>query len=264
MGAPAMSFPVHAYGFMLALAFIAGILLGIYHGRQLGYSTDRVLDLAVWLLISAMVGARALYIVLYPQQFPTYFSWFAFTQGGLVFFGGFLGATITVIAYGRWHGLGMRDLGDMIAPCLIMGHAIGRIGCFLNGCCYGSPTSLRWGVVFERLGDHLPRHPTQLYEAFFLLCLFVVAVAAFRNRIRGGAVFPGGVWGGYVFLYSNFRFAIEYIREDDRGGFFTSAGLSVSQCVSLAGLAGSLIWLEVCRRKNQARSIPGGNNAQTG
>jgi len=258
-----LSIQIHAYGVLLALAFIAGIGMGIVQGRQLGYTTDRVLDLSAWFLISAMVGARGLYIFLYPQQFPTFVSWLAITQGGLVFFGGFLATSLTMIVYGRYNGLRLRDLGDMIAPCLIIGHAIGRIGCFTNGCCYGSPTALPWGVVFGRSGDILSRHPTQLYEAVFLIFLFVLSLAAFRNRIRRGFIFPGGVWGGYTLLYSMFRFGIEYLRDDDRGGFFTPAAFSVSQCIGLGGVAASLLWLELCRRMNENEREGGVENAQT-
>ncbi len=321
--------PIHAYGVMLALAFVAGIAMGVVNGRRIGLGTDQVLDLAVWFLVSAMVGARVLYIVLYPAQFPTVRSWFALTQGGLVFFGGFLATAAATIAYGKWHRISLRDLGDMIAPCLILGHAVGRIGCFLNGCCYGRPTDLPWGVVFSRLGDGLPRHPTQLYEAGFLMVLFFLALHLFRvrtegaeagtgipalpgpdpspapevrpdadgrtspgtgpgngadadrgpaagtgqsstpdagagtrpgtgpvpgsgggaDRTRGGWLFPGAVWGGYTRMYSGFRFAIEYLRGDDRGGFFTAAGLSVSQGIGLAGIMASLAWLYLSHRK---------------
>lgn len=243
--------PIHPYGVVLALAFVAGIGLGLWNGRQLGYSTDRIFDLAVWFLLSAMVGARALYIVLYPSQFPTIGSWFAITQGGLVFFGGFLATAVTVIGYGRWHGLSLRDLGDLIAPCLMLGHAIGRVGCFLNGCCYGRPTDLPWGVVFPRLGDGLPRHPTQLYEAGFLLVLFFLAQWLFGRRVEQKWGFPGAIWGSYTLAYSGFRFAIEYLRGDDRGGFFTPAMLSISQGISLAGVVASLVWLHLCHRKHR-------------
>lgn len=321
----ALPVPIHAYGVVLALAFVAGIAMGVVNGRRIGLGTDQVLDLAVWFLVSAMVGARALYIVLYPAQFPTVWSWFALTQGGLVFFGGFLATAATMIAFGKWHRIRLRDLGDMIAPCLILGHAVGRIGCFLNGCCYGRPTDLPWGVVFPRLGDGLPRHPTQLYEAGFLAALFFVAEHLFRVRTAAGASlpgtlagpgaapdpgpevrqapaegtvdgdgrsegigprtgpvpdaggtgqepaasptlsapdgrwFPGAVWGGYTLMYSGFRFAIEYLRGDDRGGFFTPAGLSVSQCIGLAGIAASLVWLYLSRRKALQERATGGN-----
>ncbi|NLI78276.1 MAG: prolipoprotein diacylglyceryl transferase [Candidatus Riflebacteria bacterium] len=325
--------PIHAYGVVLALAFVAGIVMGVVNGRRIGLGTDQMLDLAVWFLVSAMVGARVLYIVLYPAQFPTVRSWFALSQGGLVFFGGFLATAATMIAYGKWHRIRLRDLGDMIAPCLILGHAVGRIGCFLNGCCYGRPTGLPWGVVFPRLGDGLPRHPTQLYEAGFLAVLFLVAQHLFRVRTaedplamrdtdgsprhpwrqggspsdllpvgpatpgtavgaasepvsgvgvgqasepvpgegvgafpadgggheRGGWLFPGAVWGGYTLMYSGFRFAIEYLRGDDRGGFFTAAGLSVSQGIGLAGIAASLVWLYLCHRKACQERETGGN-----
>ncbi len=252
--------PIHPYGILLALAFVAGIGMGIINGRRLGYSTDRVLDLSVWFLVSAMLGARVLYIVLYPAQFPTVGSWFAITRGGLVFFGGFLATALTVIGYGRWHGLRLRDMGDMIAPCLILGHAVGRIGCFLNGCCYGRPTDLPWGVVFPRLGDQ-PRHPTQLYEAGFLLILFVIAQRLFWRRMEKGWAFPGAVWGSYTLAYSLFRFAVEYLRGDDRGGFFTPAALSISQGIGLAGALASLAWLYLCYQKNRyERGTKGGTS----
>jgi len=238
--------PIHTYGAFLAVAFIAGIGSGIYHGRLLGISSDRILDIALWFMLGAMGGARILYIILYPQQFPTVLSWFAFNKGGLVFFGGFVSTVIVLILYCRYYEFGIRDLGDITAPSLALGHTIGRIGCFFNGCCYGIPTKSSLGMVFPSLGDNLSRHPTQLYEAVFLALLVAATSYLFHLRVLKKRFFRGAVWGFYVFSYALFRFFIEQIRGDDRGGFFTSFHLSISQCVSILSAIFAVAWILFC------------------
>lgn len=243
--------PVHLYGVLLALAYLTGIASGLWHGRRLGFASDDILDLAVWFLASSILGARLLYIFLYPDQFPTWISYLALHQGGLVFFGGFVATAVTVVMYGRYRHWSLRDLGDMIAPSLAFAHVVGRIGCFTNGCCYGRQTDSVLGVVFPNLADGIARHPTQLYEALVLLVLGGGASYLIRRRAtKPGAVFPGLVWGLYMSLYGLFRFLIEFLRGDDRGGFFTPLELSISQCLGLVALFIGIVWIYGCRRQS--------------
>ncbi len=250
--------PIQTYGVFLAIAFACGIGLGVYNGRRFGIPSDRILDLAVWFMISAMFGSRLLYIILYPDQFPTIWSWFAFNRGGLVFFGGFVATTIAVIVFSRYSGIGLRNLGDLVAPCLALGHTIGRLGCFMNGCCFGRRTDSFLGVVFPERNEGFARHPTQLYESLFLGILFMITLSAFGKRAEKGRFFPGAIWGIYVMAYSVFRFLIEFLRDDDRGGFFTSLQLSVSQLISVAGFSFSVAWLVLCFAR---RNTPSGRTA---
>jgi len=236
------------------------------------------------------------------------------TNGGFVFFGGFVAAVAAVIVMARVKGKRLRDLGDLVAPCLGGAHAVGRIGCFLHGCCYGGPTTAWWGITFPVLGDGLARHPTQLMEAAFLALLTAIAWLAlgFReagpereesarrggagasldrpghgrllgliqapsapslnesgvegseatpSRLRGPRIRAGMVWGGYVTAYAAFRFAIEFLRDDARGGTFTPAGLSVSQVIALAALVAGILWMVCCARaapSGPGPEMPGG------
>lgn len=242
-------FQIHLYGILLALAFAGGIGLGIFHAKRFGISQERIIDLAIVFMFSAMFGSRALYILLYPHQFESVWSWFALTRGGLVFFGGFLATTAAVISFGIYHRISLRILGDLIAPCLALGHTVGRLGCFANGCCYGAPTDLLWGCRFATAGDSLARHPTQLYEAAFLFAALVTTHLLLTKRSITGHPPAGFIWGGYMTSYGLFRFMIEFLRDDDRGGFFTPLHLSISQLVGLGAAAAGLVWLFICARR---------------
>ncbi|MFZ2960938.1 MAG: prolipoprotein diacylglyceryl transferase [Candidatus Ozemobacteraceae bacterium] len=242
---------ITAYGVFLSLAFAGGILSGWYWGRRIGYSSEEILDLALWFVVSAMIGARGLYIFLFPGQFPTYASWIPLNSGGLVFYGGFIGTTAAVLVWAKWYKKRLRDLGDFIAPSLATGHSIGRLGCFFNGCCYGRVTELSWGVNFPNLHEATLRHPTQLYESAFCFLLVILSSLALRRRLEGRLA-AGLTWGYYVCSYAVFRFLIEFVRDDERGGFFTAMGLSVSQGLALSALVAGFVWIFACRRLDAA------------
>lgn len=252
--------PIHTYGLLLSIGFLSGIISGIYHGKKMGITTGNILDLAVWVIISAIAGSRVFYILLYPDQFPTVTSWFELQKGGLVFFGGFIATTFTVVGFSRYKKIPLANLGDLIAPSLGIALALGRVGCFLNGCCYGSPTASPFGVVFPVLKDNAPRHPTQLYEATFSFLATLLASWLSRHREK---FFPGFSWGVYVLAYSTFRFFNEILRADDRGGFFTSLQLSISQCISIAAFVASLGWLAYCYRFRTAAVEKVGESEQS-
>jgi phosphatidylglycerol:prolipoprotein diacylglycerol transferase len=242
-------FPVYTYGVFLSLAFLSAIALAVFHGRYVGLTPSRILDLALWFMLSAIAGARVMYILLYPEQFPTPVSWFELNKGGLVFFGGFLFTVLVVIAFAWYQKISLRVLGDLIAPALAWGHAVGRLGCFFNGCCYGRPTTGFFGVVFPDLPGRLARIPTQLFESGFL---FVLAVSGSILLRRGWArsLRSGLIWGGYLILYGGFRFVIEFYRDDNRGGFFTPWQLSISQILALVAIGAGILWSAGCGRMN--------------
>lgn len=261
-----MNIQIHPYGILLAFAFAGGIGLGIHHGRRFGITADRIIDLAIVFMFSAMFGSRLLYILLYPQQFQDVWSWFALNRGGLVFFGGFIATVAGVILFGKYNRISLRILGDMIAPCLALGHTVGRIGCFFNGCCYGAPTDLPWACRFENAGDALTRHPTQLYEAAYLFLAMIVTHRLLTKRASTGRPPAGFIWGGYVASYGLFRFMIEFLRDDDRGGFFTLLHLSISQLVGLGVTAAALFWIFLCAQRAQPAiptDLTGTNGAST-
>jgi len=252
-------FPVYTYGVFLALGFLAGIFLAIFHAPLFKIKVDDVVDLAVWFMITSMVGARILYILLYPQQFPNVISWFQFNKGGLVFFGGFLATVFTVVIFSMLRNLDLRDLGDMIAPSLAVGHVLGRLGCFMNGCCFGKPTESFLGIVFPVLKDGVSRHPTQLYEAAGLLLLLIAGLVGIRKREKWpNVLFPGSIWGYYCVSYGFLRYFVETLRDDDRGGFFTQYSFSISQIISIGIITAGIFWLFFCWKKNRHKKTNDG------
>jgi len=221
----------------------------MHHGPKVGIPSETVLDFAIWFMVSSMVGARVLFILLYPNQFPTWISWFKINEGGLVFFGGFIANTFMVFWYAYRKAIDLRDLGDMIAPSLALGQLLGRVGCFMNGCCYGRKTDSIFGVVFPNITGHAARHPTQLYEAAMCCLLMLGSAWLLRKRARGEKIFPGAAWGFYLSGYAVFRFLIEFVRDDDRGGFFTPLHLSVSQIIGIIAAIFAVSWLVYCWKK---------------
>jgi len=241
-------FPIYTYGVVLALAFVVAIGLAWRRGPVVGIDQGTVLDAALVVVVGSLAGARLLYIVLYPAQFPTWTEWFAIQRGGLVFYGGLLGAVAGVILLTAWRRIALLDLADLAAPCVAWGQAIGRLGCLMHGCCYGAACSWPWGMVFPSLGDGIVRHPTQLYEALFTAILGTILTWALAHRPWRGAA-----WGGYVCIYAVFRFFVEFFRADDRGGLFTPWQLSISQAIAVGVFGAGLLWLGITRAQAQRK-----------
>ncbi len=251
---------VGLYNLFQASAFAFAILLGIYNAPKCGISRPRALNGALWILISALTGTRLLFILLYPERFPTIMSWFDFKNTGQVFFGGLLGSLFAAIIYTRLYRMEMRNVVDLVAPSLGLGHFLGRLGCFAGGCCYGAVTTLPWGVVFSNRNEYVARHPTQLYEAGFLFLLFLWSLRSLYKRVDledsaagdsrealcASTPVAGRIGGIYLLAYSCFRFMVEFLRADDRGGFFTSLHLSPSQVIALGTAVVAVGWLRYC------------------
>ncbi|MGM0598413.1 MAG: prolipoprotein diacylglyceryl transferase [Candidatus Rifleibacteriota bacterium] len=221
------------YGILLTVAFISG--LTIFY-RNLSHSDlpgEIFIDVALITTISAIIGARTLYILLYPEQFNSLYEYIAVHEGGLVFYGGFLLAVICLILYCRLKKLSVSRLADIVAPSLALGHAIGRIGCFFNNCCYGKPTDSCHIYQLPSDPASLFRHPTQLYSSAFLFTLFIFLQKSQSYFPKSKIFKPGFISLVYILSYTFFRFLIEFLRGDNRGGFFTTLNLSVSQLISL-------------------------------
>ncbi|MBI4863533.1 MAG: prolipoprotein diacylglyceryl transferase [Candidatus Riflebacteria bacterium] len=232
-------FILPTFGFFLALAFIAAIHVGHRRATKLGYDSQVMGDFYVVLILSAMVGARLVYVALEWRRFADA-PWEALLlwRGGLVFYGGLVGAFLGCLVFCRVKGLSPWAIGDLSAPCIALGHMLGRCGCFFNGCCYGQATTLPWGMSFPlTANDTILRHPTQAYEGIGLALLFLFLSWMFFRPHR-----PGAVAITYVVLYAPLRFGIEMIRGDDRGGFFTG-GLSISQLLSIAAFVAACVGL---------------------
>jgi len=224
-------FTLRSYGVMMALSFLLGLGLANVLNRREGRSFDELLDLGTWIMLWAVLGARILYcIVEWPQFQAQPWTVFAVWQGGLVYYGGLIGAALTAYGVMRFKGMPVWSYADVLAPGLALGQVTGRLGCFLNGCCYGREDH-DLGVVFPALADNVPHLPVMLYEAAFCLMLSG-ALFWFWGRKR----FAGQVFWVYVLAYAAWRFGIEFLRGDPERGVLVSSALSPSQWISLLGL----------------------------
>ncbi|MBW2368925.1 MAG: prolipoprotein diacylglyceryl transferase, partial [Deltaproteobacteria bacterium] len=161
---------LYTYGLFIALAFLTAISLAQKEARRYGANSSQITDLGFFILIAAIVGSRILYLIINPElmaQDP----WEAFRlwNGGLVFYGGFIAAVITAAIYMRKKKMPLWQTTDIFAPALAAGHALGRIGCFFAGCCYGRACDLPWAVTFSHPDTLAPSgialHPAQLYAS---------------------------------------------------------------------------------------------------
>ena len=246
-------FTLRTYGLMMATSFLLGLLLARTLNRREGRGDDELMDLAMWIMLGSVVGARILYIIVEWPQFwgpdaplnlgGRLFNLLAVWRGGLVYYGGLIGAFFTALAYLKYRKLPVWSYGDVLAPGLALGQVTGRIGCFFNGCCYGRP-SQEFGVVFPAIGDNIPHLPTQLYESGFCLML-----AAFLTWFWKRKAYAGQVFWLYVALYAVWRFGIEFLRGDAERGVLVSAALSPSQWISLVAAGAALAMLLVLRPK---------------
>jgi phosphatidylglycerol:prolipoprotein diacylglycerol transferase len=242
------TFSLRSYGLMMALSFVLGLFLASILNRREGRSTDELLDLGSWIMLGAVVGARILYVIVeWPQFQAQPWTVLAVWQGGLVYYGGFIGAALTAYAVMRHKGLPIWSYADVLAPGLALGQVTGRFGCWFNGCCYGREDAAH-GVVFPALGDNIPHLPVMLYEAAFCLALSAF-LFSFYSRKR----FDGQVFGLYLLAYAVWRFCIEFLRGDPERGTLVSSALSPSQWISLAGIAFALIFLFVRPRLKGVR-----------
>lgn len=259
-------FKLHTYGVMLSLGFIVGITLAVFEAKRVGENPEKILDLTFWILISSIVGSRVLYILTTLHEYvaePA--KLFRVWEGGLVFYGGLLGA----IAFSAWfvkkHQLNFWKVADTLIPSVVMGQVFGRIGCYAAGCCFGkpAPAGMSWAVKFPdgAAGQLGLIHPTQLYEAFANLFIFFVLL-----MIRTRKKFHGAVLIGYLFGYSTLRFLVETVRGDKIRGFVFEWDwiksipgpevLSTSQTVSLGlFVAGIGLWVWRTQQMKVAQPI---------
>ena len=237
------SFKIFSYGVMFALAVtIATWLLGRQAQRQGvgGRPTDPevIYDLSFWLVLSGIVGARIYYVFLYPEDFiADPWEFFKFYHGGLAFQGGFITATLTAVWYLKKKKLPLLPMLDLLAPYIALAHAIGRIGCFLNGCCYGK--EVPWGLYFPVHEARL--HPTQLYDTVGLLIVFLI-LRKFQKSSRT----PGAVFAWYLILAGIQRVINEFFRADHAAMY---GWLSNFQVLSLGILLAGIVMLTMLKAK---------------
>jgi phosphatidylglycerol:prolipoprotein diacylglycerol transferase len=253
------SLSVHWYGLLLAIGFIAGLWTASRRAMRDKIGPDKVIDAGVWLILGAIIGARILYVISYWDNvfdqplFPNapWTEVFMVQRGGLVFYGGLIGAIASGLIYVWKNKLPLWKFADALAPSIALGYVPGRMGCLMNGCCFGKETSLPWAIHFP--DDHqthgLGLHPTQVYDSLLNLALFAALAVLHRHR-----KFDGQVAACYLIGYAITRSVVEMFRGDYPvhywGGFATPAHL-VSAAVLLSGIA--LFWT-LRRRPQSARS----------
>jgi phosphatidylglycerol:prolipoprotein diacylglycerol transferase len=250
------NFPVNTYGVLLALAFLAALVVAAKLAARDGLPRERVYDLGLWMLLAALVGSKVLMLWTEPvyRENPMQLFSLDFLRSGGVFYGGFIGAVAVGYLLIKRYGLPWWKTADAFAPGIALGQAIGRQGCFAAGCCWGKPTTSALGVKFTEAGHEITGvpidvhlHPTQLYESFAALaiCIFLLWVHK-RKRFNGEVILL------YAVLYGITRFIVEFFRDDPRGdilGLTTLTGLSTSQMISLVvGIASLVILILRWRR----------------
>jgi phosphatidylglycerol:prolipoprotein diacylglycerol transferase len=239
---------LYSYGFMLMVAFIVGTALAAREARRKGLDGDAILDMAPWVLIASIVGARLIFVAQNWAEFSANPSEvFKVWTGGLTFYGGLAGALLAGVWCAWRRRLPFWRFADAVAPSVALGYAIGRVGCFLNGCCYGSPTDLPWACRFPDAtllgGLTPPSHPVQLYAAVVNLGIF--AVLYWLNQ---RAVVPGQVFLSFLMLYSLYRFGAEFLRRGATAEV-VAGGITSGQLVSLAVAIGALLGLVLSRSR---------------
>ncbi|HEY0365510.1 MAG TPA: prolipoprotein diacylglyceryl transferase [Pyrinomonadaceae bacterium] len=250
------NFPINTYGVFLAIAFLCAILITVKLARRDGLPAEKIYDLSLWMLLASLVGSKLLMLFTEPEyrENPAQLLSLDFLRSGGVFYGGLLGAVIAGYFLMKRYKLPWWKTADACAPGIAIGNFFGRQGCFAAGCCWGKPTTLPWGVKFTELGHQITGvptdaylHPTQLYESFAMLLVFLFLFWLHkRKRFNGQVILT------YALLYSAIRFAIEFVRDDPRGDIFgltSLTGLSTSQLISLVIGITALVLLILRRRR---------------
>jgi phosphatidylglycerol:prolipoprotein diacylglycerol transferase len=257
----AIGLKVQSFSLLLALAVLAGVGLTVWRARRERLSPEIVLELAVWLLSGGVVGARLLYLATHPGTVHTIADVFKIWQGGIVYYGCLIGGLVGSTLYWYRRPFPFLPMADAVAPALALGSAIGRLGCWFNGCCHGRVTSTALGVTFPEgslpwarqvqdglipslASRSLPVHPTQLYAMADGLILLAILSAYYPRRRRDGEVMAL-----LMVLYAVSRFLIEGLRGDE-GAFLL--GMTLSRTISVVVFVGG-VWLWAWLARQPAR-----------
>ncbi len=234
------SIKLHSYGLLLIVGFLLATWSAMREAKRRGYDPNLILDLALPMLLVCIAACRILYVILNRDQFSSVAQMFRIWDGGLSFHGALVGAIAVVAFYGWRSGIGFWNLADMIAPSVFLGYAFGRVGCLLNGCCYGAPCDLPWAMVFPVEGGPigsftLPSHPAQIYSSLLALGLFgFMQRAKLQPRFNR---FAGQLTLLFFALYAGERFIIEIFRRGATARTVLGTNwLTEAQLMSLLGL----------------------------
>jgi phosphatidylglycerol:prolipoprotein diacylglycerol transferase len=261
---PELGFRIPGFGLAMLLACGTALFVTAWRARRERLDPEAVYELAIWLMSGGFIGARTLYIIAHPESIQHFSDIFKIWQGGIVFYGCILGGLLGSILYWSRHPFPFLPMADAVAPALVLGTGIGRVGCFLNGCCFGAVSRVPWAVSFpagsppwaRHVHEGLisftattscPIHPTQLYSVLDGLVLFALLTIYYPRRRRDGEVMAL-----LMTMYPITRFLIESLRDDEPA---LLVGLTLSQLISVAiFIAAVVFWLYLSRR-------PGGRYA---
>ncbi len=236
------TFPIHTFGLLVALGFVFGLWAASRNARRAGLDPELPYDLAPWLIGGGLIGARMLYVASYWQKDfagQPISEVFAIWKGGLVFYGGLIGATLAGIIALKRRGSPLWKVADCLAPGIALGHVFGRTGCLLNGCCFGRSSSAAWAVRYPEGHSTFPAlvHPAQVYEALLNLAFFGALTWLHRRRKFDGLVFASYLVG-YAFIRSFaelFRGDYDVVSKPSSGVF--TPGQTTSLLILATGLA---------------------------
>jgi phosphatidylglycerol---prolipoprotein diacylglyceryl transferase len=218
------NFVLSSYSLFVSLGLLAGILFFYHEARKNKVNNDRTFLIAVAAIVGGILGAKIIVWILYFPQIVKNFTNYSLLLSGRTVVGGFLGGTLAVILTKKI--LKIKDKrGNIFAPAVALGLAVGRIGCFLQGCCYGIATNLPWGINF---GDGIRRHPTQIYESLFFLIMFFYLQKKKKENPK-----PGKLFQLLLVDYFIFRFFLEFIKFEPKEVW----GLTIYQIIAIIALA---------------------------
>lgn len=244
-------FELHAYGAMLALSFFLGIILASRRASARAVSPDFIVDVAFAIVLASIIGSRLMYVLFHREEIGGFIDVIAVWKGGMTMYGGVLAAMAVSWLYARRRHISFLTLADIMAPSLALGLMLTRVGCFLNGCCYGKPTDSFLGVQFpfqNAVGSSFnsPLHPTQLYSSF--AGFLVLGILLWLDR-RPSA--RGHLFSMYLMLASSARFILDLFRYYEANAYILGP-LTLSQVISIGlFLVGVLIWARTRRATPQ-------------
>ncbi len=247
---------IKSYGVMMLIGFAAGGTWMVYAANEENFGVPGVIDVVLAALVGGIIGSRIIYVLLNLHSCSGVSDMVDLWAGGLSFHGGVAGGFLGVYLCCRWRGYSFLRIADLFGPGVALGYASARIGCFLNGCCNGTPTDLPWAVTFPSTGacttPGVPIHPTQLYASALSLLIFAILIWL-RPRTKR----PGHLLVAYLMLYSVMRFGVEFTRAGvtarylTEGFFMTEAQLA---CIIIFVLGGIVVAATWPRRSRESAS----------
>jgi len=228
---------IHTYGFLVALAYLVALAWVSRESKIQGLDSAKATDLSFYVILSAIIGSRLLHVLISERErfFENPLIFFKIWEGGLVFYGGLIVSLIVAVWYIRRNHLYFWSYGDVFAPAISLGHAIGRLGCFMAGCCHGREIGYDawYGVIFPANPNSfaptgIPLYPTQLMEVIGEFLTFALLLIIRRKKR-----FEGQLLATYLIAYALLRGFVEYFRGDYIRGFIIDPWLSTSQFISI-------------------------------